>query len=193
MFQFQQMPSTNYNKSLMRTYLRKDKIDQLRNYIKLPRTVEIAKPIILLSLEQNPHLKAESPTEVLHNLIQWAQDYKRTTGKWMDLSGEPIPADFSMGDMPSDEFVRSRSSSSAASRSSTPPRKSSRRIAKGTELPAKPGRGEEPPAEDQLAEVQAKIEALKKKRDEQALNKALLTLRRMEEEEVAEDEAEGSE
>jgi hypothetical protein len=192
MFQFQQMPSANYNKSLMRTYLRKDKIDYLRNYIKLPHTVEIAKPIILLSLEQNPHLKAESPTDVLHNLVQWAQDYKRTTGNWMDLSGEPIPADFSMGDIPSDEFVRSRSSSSAASRSSSPPRKSSR-LVKG-ESPAKPrGKEEEPPAEGQLAEVQAKIEALKKKREEQALNKALLKLHRMEEEERAEDEAEGSE
>jgi hypothetical protein len=84
-----------YKKTPMASLLDKTHIDSLRAYIRLPLTVQQAKPILMMFIEANPQLQHPSPETVLNNLIQFAITFRQFSGgNMLNLTMEqdvPIP------------------------------------------------------------------------------------------------------
>jgi hypothetical protein len=77
-----------YRKTPMSSILDRHHIDSLRPFMKLPPTVQDAKPMIMMFIEHNPQLQHASPETVINNIVQFAIAFQQVSGRQVNLTME---------------------------------------------------------------------------------------------------------
>jgi hypothetical protein len=91
----------DYRKTAMRTHLTQNVINQLREFIDLPRLVTESRNMLLMYIDQHIEFQTGKPQHTLDNLIQAALAFRSMTGKKLNLTmaqeadeyEEPEPTD----------------------------------------------------------------------------------------------------
>jgi hypothetical protein len=76
----------DYRKTAMRTHLTQAILNQLREFIDLPRLVTEARQMLLMYIDQHIEFQTGKPQHTLDNLIQAALAFRSMTGKKLNLT-----------------------------------------------------------------------------------------------------------
>jgi hypothetical protein len=75
----------SYRKTLMRNYMVKGVLDQVRKFVRLPETCQSAKEVILEYIDQHPKYRMAEPADVIGQLMDDSKTYKKRHKQLLDL------------------------------------------------------------------------------------------------------------